>query len=205
MPVFSTTCVYGLTDPRTAVVRYIGKTTRGMKRVHEHNRHLNSDPSHKGNWLRQLRVLGLVAGVVVLEAVELAGLDSAERVWISWARTQGWPLTNLTDGGDGRNGSRQTDATRARIAAALRGRATSTETRSKLSKANIGKKMSAEAKAKIGAAHRGKAMSSESRAKMSAAHTGVPRSEEAKARMRAGWARRRANLLQKAACNAASI
>jgi hypothetical protein len=122
--------VYGLTDPRNGLIRYIGKTVNGMKRPRAHGLKLQLDreSTHKANWIRQLQQLGLSYGVIVLETVPEDRLSEAEILWIARGRDEGWPLTNLTDGGDGCRASE--------------------ETRSKMSLAKKGKKFTEEHKRK---------------------------------------------------------
>lgn len=81
-------------------------------------------------------------------------------------------LVNLTDGGEGPSGFKQSPETIARVSAKKKGQSLSAEHRAKIAKANRGRKHSAESKDKISQAHRGKPKSEEHRAKMSAASTG---------------------------------
>ena len=57
--------IYGLVDPRTEEVRYIGKTVHGMTRIYEHLRPsaMRTENTHKSKWLTQLSCLGLVPEV----------------------------------------------------------------------------------------------------------------------------------------------
>jgi hypothetical protein len=96
--------VYGLVDPRTDAVRYIGKSCSWMKRPTQHRQEnfLRRDRTHKGNWVRQLAALGLAYRVEVLEVCPSEReLGDVERFWISQAKGLGWPLTNISKGGDG--------------------------------------------------------------------------------------------------------
>ena len=96
--------IYGLRDPRSMMIRYVGKTNTGMRRPLSHAEKQCLDierNTHKVNWIRSLLKLGLMYEVVVLEHVSIvADLDSAERKWIRWGREAG-VLVNLTDGGTG--------------------------------------------------------------------------------------------------------
>src|SRR5215471_17614027 len=98
--------IYGLTDPRTGIVHYIGKSTSGKKRPRQHGlqRKLDLDFTPKAKWIRELRREGYEFEIVVLEQVEDGrDLAAAEIRWIANGCAQGWPLKNLTDGGDGRS------------------------------------------------------------------------------------------------------
>lgn len=96
--------IYGLVDPRTGAVRYVGKSSSGMKRPRDHLKpsHIAKETNrHKAHWLRGLRRIGIRAGIRVIEEVPHAEmLDDSERWWIQHARAAGWPLTNIADGGE---------------------------------------------------------------------------------------------------------
>jgi hypothetical protein len=176
-------CIYGLVDPRTSAVRYVGKTTQGMRRIYNHRAGLRVDRTHKGAWLRQLQAEGLQCGVLLLEELPAEELCAAEVRWIAAGRKEGWPLTNLTDGGEGLHGLARTPTHRARIAAALRGRVMPMEQRAKLSKACMGRKLSAEHAAKLREAATGRRPSAWQRARASAANLGKILSPEARAKI----------------------
>lgn len=96
--------IYALIDPRTDEIRYVGKSSWGMARPKRHTNppELAKDPTHKGNWLRNLIDSGGFPIIRVLEVVEsVDALIPAEIRWIAEGREQGWPLTNATPGGDG--------------------------------------------------------------------------------------------------------
>ena len=130
--------IYGLVDPRTGQVRYIGKSCKGMERPKEHGRpwHINHDRGYKGSWLRLLKRLGLTYSILVLEEVpegDSPYLGSVECEWIAYGRHVGWPLTNLTDGGDGQSPGYVTrPETRALQRAVKLGRKKSAETRARM-------------------------------------------------------------------------
>lgn len=92
--------IYGLIDPVTEQVRYVGKSQRPRERLANH---LNErKPCHRTNWLQSLKRQGLRPKLVILaEVYPIAPWQPAEQAWIQYAREQGWPLTNSTDGGDG--------------------------------------------------------------------------------------------------------
>lgn len=155
---FPRSCIYGLTDPRTGEVRYIGKTERGIRRVREHFIYLAKDCTYKGNWLRLLAAAGVRATAVVLEEVEPAHLNNAERSWIAYGKEQGWSLTNLTDGGDGVSGRQLSEEHRAKIAEAHRGRRLTEAHRASISKANTGRRLTELSREKIAAARHGRSL-----------------------------------------------
>lgn len=92
--------IYGLIDPRTDRVRYIGKSIRPMERLANHCN--EQSRTWRTNWLRQLSAKGLRPSLVILQELP-SGADwqTVERQWIADGKTLGWPLTNCTSGGDG--------------------------------------------------------------------------------------------------------
>mgnify|MGYP003575081567 CR=1 FL=1 len=145
--------IYGLIDPRSLLVRYVGYSSRGMDRPREHRKpSRTAEPSYRSSWIKSLLAEDLVYDIVVLEeAQSREALLDLERWWVAYGRACGWPLTNLTDGGDGMFGHKMSAETRAKIGAAFRGR-----------------KCSPEHVAKVVASLKGRPVSSETRAKMSA-------------------------------------
>jgi hypothetical protein len=91
--------IYGLIDPRTRLIRYVGLTSRGARRPKEHGR-LSCPDTYCRRWIRELQKLGLDYEITVLEVLTNTDqLNQAERWWIAFGRACGWPLTNLTNGG----------------------------------------------------------------------------------------------------------
>lgn len=102
--------IYGLVDPRDGLLRYIGKSSLGLERAYAHKRpsYLQKDTSYCGNWIRSLLKNHIKYQVVIIQIFnEKEILDEAERHWIKYFKALGFPLTNLTEGGDGRSGFRK--------------------------------------------------------------------------------------------------
>jgi hypothetical protein len=95
--------IYGLLDPRTYEVRYVGQTSQGMRRPAQHwtaSSLAHETNKHKRNWLRQLLRQQLTPLITILEHVNRATrLDAREKYWIKKLRDAGVRLTNLTEGG----------------------------------------------------------------------------------------------------------
>lgn len=131
--------VYGLVDPQSLEVRYLGKTTAGLKRPLSHGRpsSLQLDfPVHR--WITALRRRCSDFAVVILEYAAPRELDDLERFWISQGRGMGWRLLNVTSGGEGAPGRTPSPIHRSRVADALRGHAVSPEARRKMAAAKLG-------------------------------------------------------------------
>jgi hypothetical protein len=91
-------------------IRYIGKSSRGLSRPRAHAlpSFLRGN-SYKERWIRELHSRGLTFAITVLEVCgDVTDLNRAEISWIAKGRALGWPLTNLTDGGDGVHGRKYT-------------------------------------------------------------------------------------------------
>lgn len=89
--------IYGLVDPRTLLIRYVGMSSSGLLRPKQHRKH--SGP-HCGNWIKQLQRLGHAYEIVVLEVCQSAfDLPAAECWWIDYGKASRWPLTNCRSGG----------------------------------------------------------------------------------------------------------
>jgi len=135
-----TTFIYGLVDPNTHSIRYIGKANDPHVRLYRHLK--EKSHTHKSMWLRSLKERGLSPEMQIIEEVPVLGWQASERYWIKYYREQGCDLTNSTDGGDG-----------------LHGYVITEEHREKLSKAAIGKKrgpMSEEQKTLFSSIRKGK-------------------------------------------------
>lgn len=90
--------IYGLIDPRTRLIRYIGQSSVGTKRPKQHAK--SATDTYCRNWIRSLQRLRLTYEIIILDILDDASeLDEGECWWIVFGRVCGWPLTNLTEGG----------------------------------------------------------------------------------------------------------
>lgn len=94
------TSIYALADPRTDEVCYVGKANNPRQRLIDH---LADTKTNKGKvvWLAELQASGLEPKLRILEEVSRSGWKDAERWWIAHGLAQGWPLLNMTPGGEG--------------------------------------------------------------------------------------------------------
>jgi len=95
--------IYGLEDPRTGEIRYVGQTIQGLRdRLWEHICPSKTRAkTHKNSWIVGLRRLGLIPEIVPIQSLPISQLSKAEIFWISELRSRGYRLTNGTDGGEG--------------------------------------------------------------------------------------------------------
>lgn len=91
--------IYGLKDPRTGCVRYIGRTHNLKARLYHHMR--SKDQTHRSNWIQLLLSLGLKPIIFEIEIVDICNYSIAEKKWIIHYRSQGASLVNCSDGGEG--------------------------------------------------------------------------------------------------------
>ena len=158
------TTIYGLTDPATGEVRYIGKSNNPEKRLKNHLR--DRRKSHRVSWLKSLTRSGLRPGLVILEKVDDADWQEAERRWIKHFQEQGADLTNSTDGGDGLDNP--SEETRKKMSEKAKKRRYSAEVCKRMSEARKGKP----------SGMKGHEHSEETRLKISAAKKGQPSSRK---------------------------
>jgi hypothetical protein len=188
--------VYGLLDPFSGELRYVGKTVRGVKRIKRHQSlgETLRGKTHKDRWALALIRQGRPPSHIVLKYC--ASDEEAQREeirMIALFREYGISLTNLTDGGEGgpgykwpsddrrrllpgpRKGCTVSEASRRLMSLAKKGHTATAETRRKLSEVRRGHVVTAETRQKISLAHKGRKcppVSDETRKKMSDARMG---------------------------------
>lgn len=91
---------------------------------------------------------------------------------ISYYRGLGFPLVNMTDGGEGTSGHPLSKEHKAKLSARFKGRPPHPNLLAGSRKAHLGAKRSAETKAKISAIHKGRKRSAQTAAKMLKVHLG---------------------------------
>ena len=180
--------IYGLIDPRTSQLRYVGKTNKSIAtrlNGHLYDRKVGKT-TRVGNWIKNLLSDDLKPDIILLETVTESEWVEAEIFWISYFKSLGSNLTNLTDGGDGTNGFKMTDEQKYKLRTALTGlkkKPLSDERKrqiSERSKGRPGKPLTDETKKKISLANSGKkhVVSEETKQKISKTLKGRSLSEE---------------------------
>lgn len=128
--------IYALMCPKCGCPRYVGQSSKGLKRHQEHLLGMKCRDSsiHKKRWVQKLLDQGLKPSFhILLELPDATYLDAAEIYWIAEMRRRGLPLTNLTDGGGGTKGWVPSTETRRRQSEALKGRPVPQDRRAKIS------------------------------------------------------------------------
>jgi len=177
--------IYGLVDPRTKLLRYIGKSCSGIN-----GRPRDIHTAHCKNWEMSLLKESLNPEIIAIEyfdEISKKDLNKAEVFYIRSFRMMGAKLTNLTDGGDGRLGYVMPDNVRKKITKSNMGRAPTRK----------GVRLSKETKRKMSDAAKGRKYSIETKRKMSDAAQGRPssmkgrkHSKETKKKMSDAWENR---------------
>lgn len=131
----SSVYIYGLYDPRTNALRYVGKTVDPKTRYNDHLTQLKAR-TRKVNWIKSLRALNLQPTMRTLDIVPESWSNTVERYYIKfWREKLGNQLTNGTDGGDG-------------------GAITNPDARERIRQAHLGTKHSDDHKRKISESHK---------------------------------------------------
>ncbi len=116
--------IYALLCPKCGSPRYVGQSQCGVSRYTQHLRGMSAKDSsiYKKHWVQSLLDKGLRPEFrVLLVLPDQNHLDAAEIFWIAEMRRRGFPLTNLTDGGCGRTGHKDTAETKQKRAKHFRG------------------------------------------------------------------------------------
>jgi hypothetical protein len=147
--------IYGLVDPRTNLIRYIGWTPNAKIRYGKHINESKRETNHKANWIKQLLSLNLKPALIILDEVSVEDWSLAESAWILYGLEQDWPLTNMTLGGEGTLGCIPSRETRNKMRESGKKKIFSDEHRENMRRAGLGKILSKEARRKVSEAMKG--------------------------------------------------
>lgn len=92
--------IYGLIDPLTNELRYIGKSIKPKLRLRRHISDRNKHDSYKDRWLRKLMLNNIKPELIIIDEVSKTEWEFWEIHYISYYKFIGCSLTNGTIGGD---------------------------------------------------------------------------------------------------------
>lgn len=154
---------YGLIDPRTGELVYVGKSSSGMSRPYSHQTmYGNRGRTRKDCWAKKLLSEGLAPAILILEEYgtneeALAG----EIRLIAYFREAGFDLKNHTPGGEGKPGSMMPEERKAFLAARMLGTKLPPETLAKMSERRQGFKYTEESRRKMSESQKNRPMTEE--------------------------------------------
>lgn len=108
--------IYGLVCPNSKQIRYIGVTKHSLeKRLNEHIREGKSK-TYKQKWIKSLINKGLKPYIVLICLTDEANWIETEKFYIKLFKTNGFKLTNTSEGGEGggSKGHKHTDEWKAK-------------------------------------------------------------------------------------------
>lgn len=92
--------IYGLLDPITQELRYVGKSVSPFSRFRKHMAERNKYDFYKDRWIRKLYGLNLKPELLIISIVPKNEWVFWEQFYISYFKAIGAKLTNCTLGGD---------------------------------------------------------------------------------------------------------
>jgi len=95
------TFIYGLIDPNTKIIRYIGKSDMPKTRLSNHIQTSKKSKTHKSNWINSLIKNKQKPIIIILEEVKKENWEEREIYWIQKYKDDGYDVTNFTSGGEG--------------------------------------------------------------------------------------------------------
>ncbi len=174
--------IYGLIDPRTQEIRYIGFTNKNIKdRLKSHlTKSSLKTNTHKNNWIKSLLKKNLKPEIFQLQETNEKEWQFDEQWNIQYFLSIGCNLTNGTAGGEGRLGSYPTKETREKMSLLKIGTKRNHEDRMKISISRMGKSLDEKTKIKISLTLAGKKHSKDRIEKNRISHTGKTKNKMTK-------------------------
>ncbi len=96
-----TTFIYGLKDPRTDIIRYVGKTDDTDKRIISHIANREYRDTYKDRWIQTLIRDGVSPDIEIIDEVSKDNWEFWEKHYIKLFKSLGAKLVNTADGGKG--------------------------------------------------------------------------------------------------------
>jgi hypothetical protein len=134
--------IYGLIDGSKSELKYIGKSINPQSRYRKHLQNSNKKITYKDNWICSLLENNKKPELLIIDEVDECDWEFWEKHYISYYKSIGCKLTNMSDGGENPPN--------------LRGRKRTKEEIEKISKSNMGKKRSEETRKNISQSKKGK-------------------------------------------------
>jgi hypothetical protein len=134
--------IYGLIDPTTSQLRYIGKSINPNSRFRKHLQDSKKKITYKDKWIFSLIERKIKPELIIIDTLEEVNWEFWEIHYISYFKSIGCSLTNLTCGGENPPN--------------LKGRKRTIEEIEKIRLGNIGKKRSKETRENISKSKKGK-------------------------------------------------
>lgn len=134
--------IYGLCDPDSGDLKYIGKSIEPQQRLWRHYQECKPERHKRAQWINRILADDKRPLLKILDQADEENINDLEIFYISYMRSLGCKLVNMTDGGDGVT--------------------MTTEIRAKISEANKNRPykkrgpMAQETKDRIGRANRGR-------------------------------------------------
>lgn len=150
-------CIYVFSD-EGGVPKYVGKAKNFSTRI---NQHLNRDRfkynhTYFYRWLNKQIAEDKEFFIDILEECNQENWKEREKYWIAHIKENNFPLTNMTEGGDGNNNQVFSRESIIKRSNSLKGHIVTQETRNKISVSHTGKKLSKETKQKLSDVNKGK-------------------------------------------------
>jgi group I intron endonuclease len=145
------TYIYGLSCPKTGLIRYIGKSNDPKQRF---SRHINEkNVTKKGSWIRSLINSGFIPNIEIIDKVPMCDWEFWEKSYIKLFKSFGANLLNMNEGGMSAMPSLETKLKQSR---AKFGKIISLETREKIRMSNKGRIFPLHLKKKLSLERKGK-------------------------------------------------
>jgi group I intron endonuclease len=119
----SNAVVYGIIDPISNQLRYIGQTVNFNKRKSEHYRTAITQRSKARvyKWLRSLYNKSIIPIFLILEECSIEVLDETEIFYIDYFKMLGCNLTNTTEGGKSKRGYKHSEKMKEKMSIIMKG------------------------------------------------------------------------------------
>lgn len=166
--------IYGLIDPLTNQLKYVGKSVSPKLRLRKHLSERHKYDTHKDRWLRKLINSNTKPELIIIDVVKECEWVFWEQFYISYYKSIGCNLTNGTIGGDqppGTKGRKHTELSKKKMSDSKKGKPIpwlNNKPRTDEHKNNLSKSL----KGRI-SPNKGKTFSEEYRKKLSESHKGI--------------------------------